>query len=348
MPLKLCPPGQRSTSECWYVRGTVAGRRIEESTGATTRRLAEEYKAKREAELFTESLYGRAVSKTFAEGALSYLQAGGSPRFLNKPVEYFGTRPLAKIGLADIEAGAQKHYAGAAPSTRDRQFFTPTCAVLRHAAKRGWCAMPIIERPAVPEGVVRWITLAEADRLIRACGESLRPLIIFQIYTGARIGEALWLDWKNVDLERGHVSFPMTKTGKARGVPLHARVVAALSNLEHREGCVFRRPDGAEYSRPRRMDDTSAGTRISTAFKAACRRAAIEDFRVHDCRHTWATWHYAANRDLGALMRLGGWKSEKMVLRYAHVNVGELSHTIDRLPGGGMLGENAHQMAESA
>jgi integrase len=48
---------------------------------------------------------------------------------------------------------------------------------------------------------------------------------------------------------------------------------------------------------------------------------------------TWATWHYAANRDLGALQKLGGWKSVAMVMRYAHVNVGELQHTIDRLPG---------------
>jgi hypothetical protein len=40
------------------------------------------------------------------------------------------------------------------------------------------------------------------------------------------------------------------------------------------------------------------------------------------------------NRDLGALMQLGGWKSERMVLRYAHVNVDELRHTIEALPGG--------------
>ena len=61
-------------------------------------------------------------------------------------------------------------------------------------------------------------------------------------------------------------------------------------------------------------------------------------FIPHGCRHTWATWHYAANRDLTALMRLGGWKSVQMVLRYAHVNVGELRHTIDRQPIGGKLG----------
>jgi hypothetical protein len=52
-------------------------------------------------------------------------------------------------------------------------------------------------------------------------------------------------------------------------------------------------------------------------------------------------------RDLGALQKLGGWKSVRMVLRYAHVNVGELAHTIDRLPGGN-LGEHENREAESA
>jgi integrase len=90
------------------------------------------------------------------------------------------------------------------------------------------------------------------------------------------------------------------------------------------------------YSRPRRLDDVSAGTRIKRAFGNAVRRAELDDFHPHDCRHSWATWHYASNRDLGALMRLGGWKSASMVMRYAHVNVDELRGTIDRLPGGNL------------
>jgi len=107
-----------------------------------------------------------------------------------------------------------------------------------------------------------------------------------------------------------------------------------LANLPKRSGEVFRCPDGKPYSRPRNINDTSAGTRIKTAFAGACRRAEITDFHPHDCRHTWATWHYATNRDLLALMKLGGWKSERMVIRYAHVNVEELAPTIQKLPGG--------------
>ena len=99
----------------------------------------------------------------------------------------------------------------------------------------------------------------------------------------------------------------------------------------------FRRPDGLPYDRPEDDDeDRSAGSRIKTAFRGACKRAKIADFHPHDCRHTFATWHYAHNRDLTALMRLGGWKDIKSVIRYMHVNVDELRETIDRLPGGNL------------
>jgi integrase len=325
---------RRPRSPHWIIRGSVKGRRIEESTGTADHRLAEEIRAKREAEIHREHIYGRASTATFAEAVVSYLEQGGSKRFVAPILEHFGTTPLVKIDLAAIERGAGKLYPDCSASTRDRQFFTPTVAVLRHAAKRGMCAMPTIERLKKPEPRIRWLTLDEANRLIAACSKHLRPLVIFLLYTGARVGEALWLDWRDIDLVRGHVTFPKTKNGEPRGVPLHPRAVAALANVPHRQGEVFRRPDGMPYERPKDIDDTSGGTRIKTAFAGACERAGIDNFHPHDCRHTWATWHYAANRDLLALQKLGGLKTLSMVTRYAHVNVAELAPLIDRLPGG--------------
>ena len=159
---------------------------------------------------------------------------------------------------------------------------------------------------------------------------------MFLLYTGARAGEALWLDWDNVDLDRPHVTFPKTKNGEPRGVPLHPRVVMELHGLQHRTGAVFRAPSGTPYARPRPDDDsdTSAGSRIKTVFHGACRRAGIVDFTPDGCRHTWANWHYQQNRNLASLQSLGGWKTLAMVLRYAHTDVEEHAHTIDRLPGG--------------
>ena len=331
MPLRLV---KRPKSPYWIIRGTLRRIRVEESTGTSDLRAAEEIRIKREAEILEQSIHGRRATATFAAAALSYLEQGGSKRFTAAVIRHFGTMPLARIDQDALDHGAKKLYPNASPSTRNRQFYAIASAILHHAAKRGWCSSPIIERPSTPPGRIRWLKIEEADSLITACSDHLRPLVIFMLYTGARTGEALWLDWRDVDLSRAHVQFPKTKNGDARGVPLHPRAVAALANLKGRTGDVFRRPDGKPYSRARNADDTSAGTRIKTAFKAACRRAGIVDFHPHDCRHTWATWHYQENRDLGALMRLGGWKSERMVMRYAHVNVGELQHTIDKLPGG--------------
>lgn len=95
---------------------------------------------------------------------------------------------------------------------------------------------------------MRWITYAEAEKLIAAAAPHLRPMVVFLLSTGARLSEALYLEWADVDLSRAQVTFrPMDarwiKTDEARGVPLLARAVAELANVPwDRDGFVFRRP----------------------------------------------------------------------------------------------------------
>lgn len=317
----------------WYVRGTINGQRIEEATGTTDKATAEQYRVKREHELHQEAIFGKQAVVTFSSAALHYVEHGGSTKFLAPLLDLFESTALSSIGQAEIDAAAKKLYPKAALSTWNRQVYGPMSAILNHAAHLGWCNKPSIKRPKNPAGRVRWLNKKDVQKLLDACAPHMRRLVLFLIYTGARVGEALWLDWKDVDLERRHVQFTDTKNGESRGVPLHIKVVNELRMTNRREGCVFLTHDGREYSRPKEDQDadTSAGSRIKTAFKAACRRAGIQDFHPHDCRHTWATWHYIANRDLGALMRLGGWKTMSMVMRYAHVNVDELAGTIDKL-----------------
>ena len=132
---------------------------------------------------------------------------------MSAALDHFGVKPLATIGFAEIEAFAIKAYPKASAATRNRQAYTPVVSVLRHAAKRGLCTMPVIMRPRTKKPAPRWISLLEANRLIEAASSHLRPLVIFLLYTGARAGEALWLDWGNVDLVRAHVTFPKTKNG---------------------------------------------------------------------------------------------------------------------------------------
>lgn len=328
MPLKLV---RRHGSPFFYLRGAVRGLCVDESTRTVDRKAAEQIRIKREAELLDQSIHGHRAVITFAGAAVSYMEETGNTRFLTPIIHLFGTKKLGAIGQAEIDAMAAKLYSGRSPATINRQAIGPAVAVLNHAARKGWCDKPIIGRRKEPDGRVRWITPEEADRLLAAASAHLKPLLTFMLLEGSRLSEALYLDWRDVDLRRAHVTFPQTKNGEARGVPLHPVVVAALANLGHREGAVFLTNRGKPYE-PK--GDDEGGGQIKTAFNGACRRAEIDNFTPHDCRHTWATWTYAATRDLLGLQRLGGWKSLKMVERYAHVNVSNLAPMIEAISWG--------------
>jgi hypothetical protein len=166
---------RRPNSPYWIIRGSVAGSRFEESTGTVDKKLAEEIRSAREAGIHKERVYGKAATSTFAEAALSYMEGGGSKRFLLPIIDHFGTTPLAKIDLASIESAATKLFPNGSPPTRNRQVFTPAIAVIRHGAKRGMCALPVIERPKQPKGRIRWLTPDEAEGLIAAWVSTFAP-----------------------------------------------------------------------------------------------------------------------------------------------------------------------------
>jgi hypothetical protein len=115
------------------MRGTIRGVRVEESTATGDRRVAEEIRAKREAEILTETVHLRSIGATFAHAAESYLKQGHSSRFLVPIINHFGTTPLARIDQDALDRGAAKLYPDVSPATRNRQFYTPASAVLlRH------------------------------------------------------------------------------------------------------------------------------------------------------------------------------------------------------------------------
>jgi len=322
---------KRDRDKHWKIRGTLHGVQYEESTGLADRAQAEIVLNARIGEInkrYVEGVVlGRPPSPTFAAAVVTYLEKGGERRFLAPLLELFGETPIDRIGQREIDDAARRLLPGRAPATVNRQIYGPMSAVLKATGSSLQVA-----RLKEPKGRVRWLRPDEAQSLVNACSPHLRPLVAFLFSTGARVGEALFLDWRNVDLSRAHVTFERTKNGEARGVPLTAELVAMLANLPTRSGAVFRRPDGRSYSDFRDEGDTSAGSRIKTAFAGACRRAGIADFHPHDCRHTWATWHYERNRDLIGLMHDGGWKSLRMVERYAHVNKDHRRGAYDALP----------------
>src|SRR5690606_19338423 len=106
----------------------------------------------------------------------------------------------------------------------------------------------------------------------------------FALATGMRAKEMTGLAWGRVDLARQCAWLNLTKNGTPRGVPLNLDAIQVLKEQlgQHARYCFTYR------GQPIRWDVSN------TAWGNAVRKAGLEDFRFHDLRHTWASWHRQA------------------------------------------------------
>ena len=169
----------------------------------------------------------------------------------------------------------------------------------------------------------RRLTYEEADRLIGYSPPHLAALIRFALATGCRASEITGLEWGRVDLQRGTAWLNQTKNGTPRGVPLNSDAVAVLVGQlgQHERFCFTYR------GKPIAWEMTNS------AWHTVLGKAGITDFRFHDLRHTWASWHRQAGTSCDELKELGGWKSRVMVDRYAKYATEHLTRAAARIQG---------------
>ncbi len=98
-----------------------------------------------------------------------------------------------------------------------------------------------IQRPKFDNKRERFLTAAEAGRLLKAAGQSrnpqLRPIVGLLLLTGARVSELLHAEWCHIDLTRRAWLIPISKTGKPRYVPLSQATLDLIDALPRLEGC---------------------------------------------------------------------------------------------------------------
>ena len=193
------------------------------------------------------------------------------------------------------------------PSTINRDLRT-----LRAALKK---ARPEYRFPAgafFPEDEtrVRWLRPEEELLVLEPMPSPFREMAKLAALTLMRQGEIRMLRREDIHLEQGVILLPRAKAG-ARPVMLSESARKLLqAQLEGHEGpWVFPKSNGRPYSREQ----------VGKAFRRASRAAGLKDFRFHDLRHHGATM--ALNKGFTApiVMALGGWKTERMMRRYAAV-----------------------------
>lgn len=206
-------------SPYWIIRGSVAKRHIHQTSYTTVKKEAEAIAHKLEAQIRNEELLGRHPPATFADAAEIYEKGGGETKYLLKLLDYFGTKPLNKIGQQEINDAVEALYPTAKASTINRSLISPYITVVRSAirAELPGALLRPIERRKESKPIVTPADDEHISKLLPFCSDGLAALIILMTYTGLRTGEALRVT--KDDVKDGYVHVGTTKNGKPRMVP---------------------------------------------------------------------------------------------------------------------------------
>jgi len=168
---------------------------------------------------------------------------------------------------------------------------------------------------------IRYLEKDEIKRLIEACPEHLRPIVITALNTGMRKQEILKLKWEDIDFKKKIIYVMQTKTGERREIPVNDFLYDTLTALKKKRNgsYVFSNKEGEPYGDIRR------------SFSTALKRAGIENFRFHDLRHTFASHLVMSGVDLKTVQELMGHKTIDMTLRYAHLSPDHKRKAVENL-----------------
>lgn len=211
-------------------------------------------------------------------------------------------------------------------SPRSANYMTQTVrSVLRASIDWEWMRQPVprIKPLPLPPPRERWLTPRQAQHLVEALPHPISEMCALALETGLRRANITGLVWDWVDLENRSLRIPAkhVKSRRPLVIPLTPEALAVLRrqrkkahgpHVFHRDGKPVHQPNGK-------------------AWRRALKHLHIHDFRWHDLRHTWASWHVQAGTRLEVLQQLGGWRTIHMVLRYAHLDVTQGRKATDAL-----------------
>jgi integrase len=238
--------------------------------------------------------------------------------------ESFGPMKLAEIRRGDVQKYVTERSAAVGPASVVRELNT-----LKHLLNLAvdWELIPLnpcerVKPPRCPAGRVRYLQPTELRAILEACPLWLRPIVALLVTTGMRRGELLGVRWLDIDRAGNRLLLPQTKNGDGRTVYLNTLACQALDSIT-RNGA---RPTDRVFA-----SEQMSPENVSLAFLRTCRKVGIADFRLHDLRHTCASWIRMSGGDLQDVAKILGHRDLRMSNRYAHLSSAHLGAAVNRL-----------------
>jgi integrase len=184
-----------------------------------------------------------------------------------------------------------------------------------------WEQVGIVKNPTdgidlYPENnkLERFLTEDESLRLFNALKESdnelLKYIVAMLLLTGARKREVLDARWRDFDFDHKLWTVEFNKSGKPRYIPISDGLADLLKKVPKVDGCewVFPSP---KTGRP--------FVTIFNAWNTARKRADLAEVRMHDLRHSFASFLVNSGRSLYEVQKILGHTQTKTTQRYAHL-----------------------------
>lgn len=171
-----------------------------------------------------------------------------------------------------------------------------------------------ISREKEPRERTRFLSPEEISKLLEACQKSdneyLFTFVVLLLSSGCRYNEIRCLKWTDIDLSQGKITITKSKNTDMRSTPIRGLALDLLRDLAKKSNSIGFIFPGKDIKKP---------LELRRAFRTAIKRAGLNDFRGHDCRHSYATAMLAQGLSLGEIGHLLGHRSVSMTRRYAHL-----------------------------
>jgi integrase len=230
----------------------------------------------------------------------------------------WGKRYLDQISKSDVISLMAKHRETHAPGSCNRLLI-----LLRYlfSLAKKWELHGITKNPT--EGIPlmkednkreRFLSSEEAQHLFSKVNTSVNPMLKFiipmLILTGARKREVLDARWEDFDFDRRQWRIHTTKLGRPRYVPMSDGVITLLNSMPKHQ-CVWVFPN------PKTLKPYES---IYNSWNTARKQSGLKEVRIHDLRHSYASFLVNSGRSLYEVQMLLGHTQVKTTQRYAHLS----------------------------
>ena len=202
--------------------------------------------------------------------------------------------------------------------------------LFNHAKKFGYIGKnPVtnIQKIRTSRKQPRFFSEEEIAAIMEVCDDYFKALFSTLLCTGIRRGELKFLEWSDIDFEKGIIKIQVKdywepKGRRSREIPIHDKLRSILEKHKQKYGnnrWVFTKDNGEQLDH------------LWRRFQSILKKADVKDATVHTWRHTFASHLVMAGVDVPTVQKLMGHRDIQTTMIYAHLAPDHLKTSLNRL-----------------